>query len=58
MSCCSRPASSSISHPLTQLDSRALILGLSWLGVGIIYLLVLTRGLTRKPPEMDISEAG
>lgn len=37
---------------LTQLDSRALILGLSWLGIGIVYLLVLTRGLTEEPPEM------
>jgi putrescine importer len=43
---------------LTQLDSRALILGLSWLGIGIVYLLVLTRGLTREPPEMTaISDA-
>jgi putrescine importer len=38
---------------LTQLDSRALILGLSWLGIGVIYLLALTRGLTREPPEMS-----
>ncbi len=37
---------------LTQLDSRALVLGLSWLGIGIVYLLVLTRGLTKQPPEM------
>jgi putrescine importer len=37
---------------LAHLDSRALILGLSWLGIGIVYLLVLTRGLTREPPEM------
>jgi amino acid transporter len=37
---------------LTQLDSKALILGLSWLGLGIVYLLVLTRGLTKQPPEM------
>jgi len=43
---------------LTQLDSKALILGLSWLGIGIVYLLVLTRGLTREPPEMTaIAEA-
>ena len=27
-------------------------LGLSWLAIGIVYLLVLTRGLTREPPEM------
>ena len=38
---------------LTHLDSRALILGLSWLGAGIVYLLVLTRGLTRQPPELS-----
>ncbi|WP_235435880.1 APC family permease [Mycobacterium sp. EPa45] len=43
---------------LTQLDEKALILGLSWLGIGIIYLLVLTRGLTRTPPELSIDEAG
>jgi amino acid transporter len=43
---------------LTKLDSKALILGLSWLGIGIVYLLVLTRGLTREPPEMTaIAEA-
>jgi amino acid transporter len=43
---------------LTQLDSRALILGLGWLGIGIIYLLVLTRGLTREPPDLQgIAEA-
>jgi putrescine importer len=43
---------------LTQLDSKALILGVSWLGIGIVYLLVLTRGLTREPPEMTaIAEA-
>jgi amino acid transporter len=43
---------------LTQLDSKALILGLTWLGIGIVYLLVLTRGLTREPPEMTaIAEA-
>jgi putrescine importer len=38
---------------LTQLDSKALILGLCWLGIGIVYLLVLTRGLTREPPDME-----
>lgn len=44
---------------LTQLDSKALILGGSWLAIGIIYLLVLTRGFTRQPPDLaGISEAG
>ncbi len=43
---------------LTQLDSKALILGLSWLGIGIVYLLVLTRGFTRQPPDLaGIAEA-
>jgi putrescine importer len=43
---------------LTQLDKDALILGLSWLGIGIIYLLVLTRGFTRQPPDLaGIAEA-
>lgn len=38
---------------LTQLDNDALILGLSWLGIGIVYLLVLTRGFTRQPPDLE-----
>jgi putrescine importer len=37
---------------LTQLDSKALVLGFGWLAIGIVYLLVLTRALTREPPEM------
>lgn len=37
---------------LTQLDGKALILGSCWLAAGIIYLLVLTRGFRRPPPEM------
>jgi putrescine importer len=43
---------------LTQLDSKALILGVSWLSIGIVYLLVLTRGFTRQPPDLaGIAEA-
>jgi putrescine importer len=38
---------------LTRLDARALILGLCWLAAGVIYLLVLTRGLTREPPDLE-----
>src|ERR1700694_614777 len=41
---------------LTQLDSRALILGASWLGIGIVYLLVLTGGLTRERPTWKASQ--
>lgn len=37
---------------LTQLDGKALVLGSCWLGLGIVYLLVLTRGFRRPPPEM------
>ena len=43
---------------LTQLDSKALILGGCWLTIGIIYLVVLTRGFTRQPPDLaGIAEA-
>ena len=38
---------------LTRLDSRALILGLCWLAIGVVYLLILTRGLTREPPDIE-----
>lgn len=38
---------------LTQLDTDALILGVSWLSIGIAYLLVLTRGFTRQPPDLE-----
>lgn len=37
---------------LVHLDSDALILGCSWLGLGIVYLVVLTRGFRRPPPEI------
>ncbi|GAA4389362.1 APC family permease [Tsukamurella soli] len=37
---------------LTQLDKDALVLGLSWLCIGVVYLLVLTRGFTRQPPDL------
>ena len=41
---------------LTKLDSAALILGASWLAIGVVYLLVLTRGLRVPPPEMSLVE--
>jgi amino acid transporter len=41
---------------LTNLDSIAIILGLSWLGLGILYLVYLTRGFRRPPPEVDFTE--
>ena len=41
---------------LTKLDSAALILGASWLAIGVVYLLVLTHGLRVPPPEMSLVE--
>jgi putrescine importer len=41
---------------LTQLDGLAHLFGLVWLGIGIIYLIFLTRGFRRPPPEVDFSE--
>jgi amino acid transporter len=41
---------------LTQLDGTAHLFGLVWLGIGIIYLIFLTRGFRRQPPEVDFSE--
>ena len=41
---------------LTKLDGAALILGASWLALGVVYLLVLTRGLRVPPPEMTLDE--
>lgn len=37
---------------LSQLDGHAITLGLSWLGVGIVVLLLITKGLRQAPPEM------
>ena len=39
---------------LTKLDGAALLLGASWLAIGVVYLLVLTRGLRVSPPEMSL----
>jgi len=41
---------------LTKLDSAALMLGVIWLAIGVVYLLVLTRGLRVPPPEMALVE--
>lgn len=40
-----------------QLAGMAKIVGFSWLAVGLILLLVKTKGLKELPPEMDFSEA-
>ena len=39
---------------LVHLDKIAIILGCAWTVAGIIYLLVLTRGLKEEPPELGI----
>jgi len=41
---------------MTQLSHKAILLGVSWLVLGIIYLLVLTRGLSKPPPELHLQE--
>ncbi len=41
---------------LTQLDSNALTLGLSWLALGIVVLALITRGFRKAPPEMSTTE--
>ncbi|WIX79046.1 APC family permease [Amycolatopsis carbonis] len=41
---------------LVNLDGLALTFGLVWLGIGIVYLVVLTRGFRRPPPEMSFEE--
>jgi amino acid transporter len=38
---------------LLNLQGRAKEIGLGWLTIGFIYLLVLTRGFRRQPPEID-----
>ncbi|MDT8915713.1 APC family permease [Amycolatopsis sp. PS_44_ISF1] len=41
---------------LVNLDGIALVFGLVWLGIGIVYLTVLTRGFRRPPPEITFEE--
>ncbi|MEN0108313.1 MAG: APC family permease [Pseudomonas sp.] len=42
---------------MISLDHLAIILGLTWLSLGVIYLAALTGGFRRQPPEMDFNEA-
>lgn len=39
------------------LDSNAVELGLSWLAIGFVYLMYLTGGLRRQPPELTLEDA-
>jgi amino acid transporter len=42
---------------MTKLSHAAVTLGLSWLALGVVYLLVLTRGLRKPPPEFRLDAA-
>jgi hypothetical protein len=42
---------------MVSLDKLAIMLGVSWLVLGCIYLAWLTGGFRRQPPEMDFQEA-
>ncbi|HEV7811329.1 MAG TPA: APC family permease [Leifsonia sp.] len=42
---------------LTQLDINAIVLGLSWLVLGVIVLAFVTKGFRKLPPELDYSES-
>jgi putrescine importer len=41
---------------LTRLDIHAIVLGLSWLAVGVIVLALVTRGFRQLPPEVVYSD--
>ncbi|MNT62267.1 Low-affinity putrescine importer PlaP [compost metagenome] len=42
---------------MVSLDHLAILLGLSWLALGVIYLGWLTGGFRRQPPELSFEEA-
>ena len=42
---------------LISLDGRAITLGCVWLALGAVYLAYLTRGFSRRPPEVSFAEA-
>ncbi|MBT1004362.1 APC family permease [Paenarthrobacter sp. DKR-5] len=42
---------------LVSLDSNAVMLGVAWLVLGVLYLAFLTRGFRKAPPEMHLDEA-
>ncbi len=42
----------------TSLSGATFVVGLSWVGVGLVYLAGLTRFFTRRPPELWLDEQG
>ncbi|WP_441962712.1 APC family permease [Mycolicibacterium houstonense] len=45
------------SYLLLQLDARAIVLGLCWLGLGVVVLAVTSRGFKKLPPEIGVDES-
>ncbi|MCV7067706.1 APC family permease [Mycolicibacterium farcinogenes] len=45
------------SYLLLQLDARAIVLGLCWLGLGVVVLAVTSRGFKKLPPEIAVDES-
>jgi putrescine importer len=41
----------------TSLSAITFQVGFAWLGLGLVYLVYLTRGFQRRPPVLDLSEA-
>jgi amino acid transporter len=41
---------------LTQLSPIAIIIGLCWIGLGVLYLVFLTKGFRKEPPEMRLHD--
>jgi len=40
----------------TSLDAKALKIGLAWLGIGLLYLIIITKGFRNKPPMISDEE--
>jgi putrescine importer len=41
---------------MTKLDIHSLALGITWMTVGFIYLLYLTKMFKERPPELNFAE--
>ncbi|MDQ0726503.1 APC family permease [Microbacterium sp. W4I20] len=46
-----------IAYLLTRLDIHAILLGSSWLVIGVVVLAIITRGFRRQPPELGVDAA-
>lgn len=43
---------------LTKLDANAIVLGVSWLALGVVVLAIVTKGFRRLPPELSYESEG